>query len=1722
MNFLKFTHIFSFTLLLALLLPAFTVQAQDYTYDDAWNKSGYSIETQTRSNVQINYSIDKFSIADTRINNTAMQTIVLSGTMIPNDEGMPDLPGTSRYIAIPEGATARLNILEYRMETIQGVEVAPAPRIPLDTDKSPLHFEKGAKYSENAFYPAEPIQISKPTEIRGVDAVMLGITPFQYNPVTKELRVYRDVKVEISFDGGSGEFGDSRLRNRWWDPIMQDVFLNSASLPTIDYNKQHQQAMANREAGCEYLIVVPNNPEFMQWADSIKDFRQKQGILTNIVTLQEIGGSTTTILENYFNDAYANWDMPPAAVLLLADYGTSPANSIVSPIWDNYCASDNIYADVNNNDMPDIIFARITANNAAQLEVMVTKFIHYEKNPPTNPDFYNHPITALGWQTERWFQLCSEVVGGFWRKQGKDPVRVNAIYQGTPGSIWSSTTYGNTQAVVDYFGPNGEEYIPLTPAELGGWSGGTPAMVNNAINSGAFMLQHRDHGYEQGWGEPDYSSSNINALTNTDLTFVMSINCLTGKYNMSSECFTEKFHRYTKNGQNSGALGLIAASEVSYSFVNDVYVWGMFDNMYPEFMPTYGMPVQERGLQPAFANAAGKYFLQQSAWPYNTNNKEVTYNLFHHHGGAFLTVYSEVPQDLAVTHNPILISGETSFSVTADAGAFIALTVDGEIIGTGEATGAPVSIEIEAQLPPNSMMITITKQNYYRYETQVDIIPPSGPYVVFNQFEIDDAAGGNGNSMMDFGEDIMLDITLENVGVETSENSMATLTCEDEYITLINAVADFGSIDANATAQLIDAFEIEVADNVPDNRNVAFTLTVTNGTDTWESFFSIMAHAPVLEVTGMSVNDVNGNGNGFLDPGENADITFETANNGSSNAMDVMAEFVSMSPFLTINNATFDLEDLDAGQSASATFSVSVDMTTPIGTVVDLIYTVTSGMYSVEELTGLKVGLIIEDFESGDFGEYEWGFGGTADWQLTTSGAYEGTYAAKSGTIGDEQESELMLTMEVINDDEISFYRKVSSESGYDYLRFYIDGTQQGEWAGEMGWAQETYSVSAGEHTFKWSYEKDYSVANGSDCGWVDYITFPAAANDAMTVYAGADAETCEGEAYQLSAVALNYESILWTTSGTGNFDDNTALDATYNPSTDDYASGSVVLTITIYGQDSEMSDDLELTFMPMPGQCPAPSGETELCINPGMMVYETEEMAGMDDYGWAIEPAEAGTINYTMHVAEITWSESYTGMAQVMVMGMNACGNGEMSSPLEVNIVDVPATAQMPTGETELCEGTATSTFVVAEIINTAEYMWALMPEDAGIIAGTDMQATVTWTSEWSGDAQIMVKGINDCGESDFSPALDVTMTAMPASPAKPTGETELCENSTSTTYQTTGGFGADEYIWEIMPEDAGTIATTGMEATVSWNMGWNGNAQIMVKGINDCGESDYSSALEIVVTALPEMPEMPTGETELCENNTNTTYQTTETTGADEYLWEIMPAEAGLISFEGNTAEVAWIEGFNGQASVSVKGINTCGESDFSESLMINLAALPAKAETVGGTSAACQGTINTFTVSEIATATNYEWIIEPEEAGNVAVTNMGMSVDITLSNTWEGDASIKVRGQNNCGLGEWSDMHLLTIQDCTGIGENEDAHFSVYPNPNKGIFTIQMEANENVDIQLLNAMGALVYSEIGLRVNGIVEKQIHTTNIPNGIYYLHLIGENFNTIEKIIIRK
>ena len=132
----------------------------------------------------------------------------------------------------------------------------------------------------------------------------------------------------------------------------------------------------------------------------------------------------------------------------------------------------------------------------------------------------------------------------------------------------------------------------------------------------------------------------------------------------------------------------------------------------------------------------------------------------------------------------------------------------------------------------------------------------------------------------------------------------------------------------------------------------------------------------------------------------------------------------------------------------------------------------------------------LEDFETGDFSKFPWEHGGDIDWTVTSQEKYSGTYSAEAGPIEDDGITVLKVTV-VCMSGNITFRRKVSSESGGDYLKFYIDGLEKDTWSGRKDWAEVSFPVTVGTRTFEWTYSKDGADPGGDDTAWIDDIEFP-------------------------------------------------------------------------------------------------------------------------------------------------------------------------------------------------------------------------------------------------------------------------------------------------------------------------------------------------------------------------------------------------------------------------------------------------------------------------------------------------------------------------------------------------------------------------------------------------------------------------------------------------------
>ena len=132
---------------------------------------------------------------------------------------------------------------------------------------------------------------------------------------------------------------------------------------------------------------------------------------------------------------------------------------------------------------------------------------------------------------------------------------------------------------------------------------------------------------------------------------------------------------------------------------------------------------------------------------------------------------------------------------------------------------------------------------------------------------------------------------------------------------------------------------------------------------------------------------------------------------------------------------------------------------------------------------------LAEDFEGGAL-PAGWS---TISWTVSTGITHAGTYAFRSGFISDYGLTTATVTVQADTPGSISFYHQESTESGYDYLIFYVDSVERGRWAGTTSSTFTSPTITAGSHTLRWTYAKDSSVTSGSDTVWIDNITAPTA-----------------------------------------------------------------------------------------------------------------------------------------------------------------------------------------------------------------------------------------------------------------------------------------------------------------------------------------------------------------------------------------------------------------------------------------------------------------------------------------------------------------------------------------------------------------------------------------------------------------------------------------------------
>jgi len=132
-----------------------------------------------------------------------------------------------------------------------------------------------------------------------------------------------------------------------------------------------------------------------------------------------------------------------------------------------------------------------------------------------------------------------------------------------------------------------------------------------------------------------------------------------------------------------------------------------------------------------------------------------------------------------------------------------------------------------------------------------------------------------------------------------------------------------------------------------------------------------------------------------------------------------------------------------------------------------------------------------DGFESGDLKNLKWQGSGDSPWIVQDQHVSFGRFAARSGAVGDGQSTTLTV-VETCRSGIGSFMVQVSSESGWDFLEFHLNGLQIQRWSGEVSWTTFEFPVRDGVNTFEWRYSKDAGGRSGGlDAAFLDNLELP-------------------------------------------------------------------------------------------------------------------------------------------------------------------------------------------------------------------------------------------------------------------------------------------------------------------------------------------------------------------------------------------------------------------------------------------------------------------------------------------------------------------------------------------------------------------------------------------------------------------------------------------------------
>ncbi|MDO5316489.1 MAG: C25 family cysteine peptidase [bacterium] len=678
------------TLLLVLALSTMFAMAQNGRID-LRHETKAEITHSEFNNLRATFSYGSIESIEIATERGTFSEIAIEGTYASGEIGTPELPASHQLLAVPFGATPRVNVISYTTTDYRlsdygiGTILPHQPSVRKDQNPEDVEFVYNtAAYQTRSLATAPEATIEMQGTMRGIRIGSLLINPVSYNPAANTLRVFNDIEVEVSFDGADRAETERMLLSTY-SPYFDIVYKQMFNYRQIlDVYTDHPDLMAYP---VHMIVITPE--DYITALQPWINWKIQKGFDVNVVTTAQAGGNYNAIqsyVQNLYNTG-VNQGATPTFVILVGDTGQVPGKTSGNATQK---VTDLYYGSIDGDYFPDMFYSRMSAENTNQVTAIVNKILQYEQYTMPDPSYLSNVTLIAGWDS-------------YWN------ARI-----GRPTINYATTYYYNTAHGFNQV----NAYL-----QQGQYTG-----CYNTLNTGVGFINYTAHGSETSWSDPQFTVSNVNALTNANKYFLAMGNCcLTGNFGHSQPCFGEAMLR----GENKAAYSYIGSCPVTYWYEDYYFGVGATTvmNQTPTLENTATGVYDGIWMDDTYNTVSSITFLGNiavcyaSTGGYQTSSSPLYYwQAYHVLGDGSIMPYRVNPTPNTVSHASTFPAGATSFQVSAEAGSYVGISQNNVLKGAAlvPASGS-VSVPVAAGITSGQVRIVVTKPQRQPYIQDINV-----------------------------------------------------------------------------------------------------------------------------------------------------------------------------------------------------------------------------------------------------------------------------------------------------------------------------------------------------------------------------------------------------------------------------------------------------------------------------------------------------------------------------------------------------------------------------------------------------------------------------------------------------------------------------------------------------------------------------------------------------------------------------------------------------------------------------------------------------------------------------------------------------------------------------------------------------------------------------------------------------------------------------------------